>query len=259
MRPLYIIGRTLGDRGSFITSLILQLHRQVNECVMYNDLANAHDYVYAYFNEHTNHRMIAKPVESEHQNEINFTGKSNDPMIIINQIWQYKGIDFNIRKAQYDNIKYVLIESRSDEMEELVANDFYKATAPYSEFRPSIGNDMMDRYRKIAQTNPNCRPNLSKLTELNLIEQQTIIRHWAAELALYQDRKTKECLSNVPCDIPIYKIKFKDIVENKELVLSTLETVTGFKRTQAISDSYDIYLEKQKILYQTKMSWIHPK
>lgn len=260
MRPLYIIGRTLGDRGTFIISLMLQLHRQVEQCVIYNDLANAHDYFHLYHKEHTNHHHVMETTPyAQVQNKVNFTGKSNDPLIIINPIWQYEFIDFDTRKAQYDNIKYVLIESRSDEMEELVANDFYKATAPYSNFIPSIGDDMMDRYRKITQTNLNCRPNLSKLTELNLVEQQTLIRNWAAELALHQDRKIEECLNNVPSDIPIYKIKFKDIVENKELVLSILETVTGFKRTRAISDSYDIYLEKQRILYQTKMSWVHPK
>jgi hypothetical protein len=54
----------------------------------------------------------------------------------------------------------------------------------------------------------------------------------------------------------IYFIDFYDIIFNKTKVLTQLSDITNRPITDFVNEQYDIYLEKQKELMNTKLSWI---
>lgn len=257
-RPLYIIGRNRGDRGHFISSLLLHFHRSTDQIVEYNDLGNAHDYVFRYYWEYTNFFAVRAEYEYNVQhNYLEFTGEGDDPLIVMYPAWQHDSVDYAARIKTYSNIKYIHIDFLPNELDELLANDFYKATAPYSLQDPELGTEYLNRYQAIAKKDSACRTNIDKLVDLNEYEVQALIRHVASE----QRRTcysvvTKKCLTSVPDSVPIHTIAFQDILNDKEKILTTLEEVTGCKRTPAIEQNYDNYLEKQKTFYAKNLGWL---
>lgn len=54
----------------------------------------------------------------------------------------------------------------------------------------------------------------------------------------------------------IYFIDFYDIIFNKTKVLNQLSDITGRPIDDFVNNQYDIYLEKQRELMNTKLSWI---
>ena len=51
-------------------------------------------------------------------------------------------------------------------------------------------------------------------------------------------------------------VNFYDIIFNKSKVLNQLSEITNRPITDFVSNQYDIYLEKQHELINTKLSWI---
>lgn len=257
-RPLYIVGRNAGDRGHFISSLLLQLHRSNDQPIEYNGLGNAHDYVFRYYWEHTNFFAVRAEYEYNIQhNYLEFTSESDDPLIVMYPAWRHDSVDYANRMKTYSNIKYIHISFLPNEIEELLANDFYKATAPDSTQYPELGTEYLSIYQTVATQDPKCRANIEQLIDLNEYEVQALIHHLAADHRQNTySLVTEKCLASIPESVTIHTVAFRDILNDKEKVLTTLEEVTGCKRTPAIEQSYDNYLEKQKAFYTENLGWL---
>ena len=183
-----------------------------------------------------------------------FVGTSDDPFIM--HVF-FGDIDYQSLLQKYSNIKYININVLPSQMIEVCANEFYKTTINMPDLE--FSKFMFDSYCELAKNDPKCRTNLSKINELNEYESMLLIKLHASRRLETYETKNRNRLDAIPKEIPFYNIEYSDILSNKEKVLSTLENMTGYKRNSAIEKSYDVYIESQKPLQTTKLSWLYGK
>lgn len=260
MRPAYLIGHFNGIRSHFIASIIVQLHRDSEEAITYSEQGHAHDFTWSYLHNKTNIDSLSVP-NYEKVNHLDFVGSHDDPdpLVICAELRYHEHIDYSALLKKHQSVTQIFIEAQEDDFPEILANDFYKTYLILGvNGQPAV--EAFNFYKNIVSNYPECRQDLQHIGELNDDELRILVTEiigrsdTASIMKRLEDRK-----DTIPDSIPMYSIQYRDIMQDKNKVLSLLEDITGHKRTNAIEASYDNYVGRQIELYNTKMKWLYPK
>lgn len=231
-----------GTSGAFITMLIYNILFPSNEIEISPSNNGA---------AHTNQNIIPNTL---YRFNNNFDGNYEhpyryiDPKISKNPLILYDHVEPEF-KEYFDKFplgKTIVIRFNEKMVPLLHGNFFFKNT-----INLSAGNETWQRLIRENEVlceydSPRDLPDEVINQLLKKMSNNYTIEHYYSEQYIppeeYNDR--------------IYFIDFYDIIFNKTKVLTQLSNITNRPINDFVNNQYDIYLEKQKELMNTKLSWI---
>lgn len=237
MTDPYLVPGIGGSSYSFIASLILHLIKELNFSQTYPQ-ANSHTHYSTYAK-----TQLTEKIDYNNPNP-SYTyiqSKIELPPVII----EYHSINFEELKKKHPNFKYVNIMYDDSDKLLLEYNHFYKN---YIHIGKNT-SEYWESYIELSKVSDTLPEDITSFTELNKYEVKEFLEY-RANLA---DYKIKE----IPVDkFPdnIFSINFADILNNPEVVISTLEKMTGKKRNSSLLESYKNYIETNRIFAEKHYS-----
>lgn len=233
----YLVPGIGGSSYSFIASLILHLIKDLSFSQTYSQ-ANSH----AHYSTYAKTQLTGKSdYDNPNPSYTYVTSKIELPPVII----EYHAINFDELKMKHPNFKYVNIVYTDADKLVIEYNHFYKN---YIHIKRNK-SEYWESYIELAKVSETLPKDIDSFTDLNKYQVKEFLEYRAS----IADYKKKEIdADKFPNNI--FSINFVDILNNPEVVISTLEKMTGKKHNNSLLESYKNYIESNRIFAEEHYS-----
>jgi hypothetical protein len=251
MTDRYLVSAPFGGGGSFVQCLLLHNHRQDTEQIAFSKEGMSHDYLHRYWQTCTNGPDIKiKYFYNSWAAHFRINEGCLDPLISF-----YTGDSYKKVEKIFPDAKYFLCLIEEDDILRLTANQFYKF-ARHESKRFMEAEIYVKAYYQACAIDTGMRNYLESFSEFNKYEEQKMIEK-AAQLLF----SNNACLhNNTRLDKidpeRLFKFTYKELINDKEKIISLVEEATKKPRTKVLVESYNEYLERQQWLQDNEMYWL---
>lgn len=237
---IYSVVYAPGSSGQFIRTMIIYMLLGDDKDVPFS-LGNSHTYT-AEYGMRRLHLPLGGylPVTGDRYEMIHANARASDYPIAV------AGGHAILMPSMYtyfNNATVVMITVDEGDAFITTANHYYK------NIDPRIRSELEEQYYNSYLNCPDLTPGLSSVTQLPETEFKLLLTKVGKEMIASHNLQVATALQHWPGDKQdrMFSIKFSDITQQSEKVISVLESITGIKMSPDALRQYNRYLEQQDL------------